>query len=488
MKNETFKLYLIVLNLLQYKSIKHLQNPLNGRERWMGMPEDPLKGFSWRSGTIRETTGIIFWSDVFLYDNPNGEKLAILVVDTQGLFDNETSTADNSKIFALSTLLTSIQILNLSGLVQENHLQYLQFATEYAKFSTNNSQQDFKPFQSFMFLIRDWNNPDEFEFGTKGGQKYLDDLLVVKPSHHADLKSVREFIKSSFDKLSCCLLPYPGKNVARVSTYDGRWSQMDEEFREELKAVIPQLLKAENLVTKKVNNIEMNGEMINEYFQQYIALFQAGSSVQPQSIYETTIDKFMMAIVAKCYEIYKTHVNNGSGAVGDETGITNVYNASKESAFAAYNAERKMGTTEHVEKYRLVLDHQMEKDSIEWRAIALANIIRIREEKRRTEEAAAEAERLRLHRIEQERLAQERIAQLEREAREREAEAARQQEVLRQQQIAIAAEQERQRVAEEQRQREIAEQQRIEAERAAEAERARQQQQHRKKKKRCLVM
>lgn len=123
-----------------------------------------------------------------------------------GLFDNETSTADNSKIFSLITLMSSIEILNLQGLIQEDHLQYLQFATEYAKFSTSHENQGLKPFQSFVFLMRDWNNPDEFPFGFDGGQRYLDDTLVIKPHHPAELKSVREFVKSSFDKLSCCLV------------------------------------------------------------------------------------------------------------------------------------------------------------------------------------------------------------------------------------------------------------------------------------------
>lgn len=452
----------------------------------MGDPEEALRGFSWRGGTTRETTGIIFWSDIFLYDNPNGKKLAIIVVDTQGLFDTQTSVADNSKIFSLSTLLTSVQILNLSGLIQEDQLQYLQFATEYAKFTSENIQQDHKPFQSFMFLLRDWNNPDEFSFGTDGGKKYLDDLLVVKPNHHEELKSVRLFIKSSFDRLSCCLLPYPGKSVARDSNYDGRWSLMDEDFRNELKAVIQELLKPENLVTKKINNIEMNAEMVNEYFQQYITLFQEGSSVQPQSIYETTIDKFMMAILEKCLIVFKSHVSVNRDSIQDENGINHVFVTSKEAAFTIYDTEKKMGSPDHINKYRTILDTKMENDSIEWKAITLAHVIRVREERKRAEEAARQAEVLRLQKIEEDRIAQERIAQLEREVREREAEAARQQEILRQQQLDIQAEQERQRVAEEQRQREIAEQQRIEAERALVAFHAARN--HRKKGRRCSIM
>jgi atlastin len=463
----------------QYASIKNPSNLINAAN-WIGAAEAPLEGFSWRSGTQRDTTGIIFWSDVFL----SGDR-AILIVDSQGLFDNETSTVDNSKIFSLVTLMTSVEILNLQGLIQEDHLQYLQFATEYAKFMTGQSS---KPFQSFVFLLRDWNNPDEFPFGFDGGQKYLDDTLVVRPHHPEELKSVRTFVKSSFDKISCCLLPYPGKTVARDSNYDGHWGVMDEEFLSELKLLISSLLKQENLVTKKINGIEVNGRQANEYFQQFITLFQSNSSVQPQSIYESTIDKFMTALVLRSFQVYKSHVNNSVNHINNEGDITNVFNASKHAGLVTYDGEKKMGNPEHIQRYRNSLNSQIDNDSIEWKAVSTAKIMRIREEQRRAEEAAREAERLRLHRENEERLARERAEQARREAEARAAEAARQAEILRQQQIAIAAEMERQRLAEEQRQREIAEQQRIEAERAAEEARRQQEQQHHRRRKKCSVM
>jgi atlastin len=93
---------------------------------WIGAPDEALKGFSWKPGVARNTTGIVFWSDVFLYDSPKGEKFAILLVDTQGLFDHDTPPTINSKIFSFTTLITSIQIFNLANLVQEDHLEYLQ--------------------------------------------------------------------------------------------------------------------------------------------------------------------------------------------------------------------------------------------------------------------------------------------------------------------------------------------------------------------------
>jgi atlastin len=92
----------------------------------MGEPDEPLTGFSWKSGADRVTTGIIFWYDVFLHTNETtGEKLAIFIVDTQGLFDHETNADDNSKVFYLSSLISSIQILNIKDNVEERDIEYL---------------------------------------------------------------------------------------------------------------------------------------------------------------------------------------------------------------------------------------------------------------------------------------------------------------------------------------------------------------------------
>ncbi|KAL7027681.1 hypothetical protein ACKWTF_005524 [Chironomus riparius] len=127
--------------------------------KWMGSSDEPLKGFSWRPGTKRDTSGILFWSDVFLHTiEETEEEIAIFVMDTQGLFDKHSSPTDNSRIFVLSNLISSIQVLNLAHKIQEDHLQYLQFATELTQFvAMDNNNANDKTFQNLMFLIRDWH-------------------------------------------------------------------------------------------------------------------------------------------------------------------------------------------------------------------------------------------------------------------------------------------------------------------------------------------
>lgn len=42
---------------------------------WLGSPDAPLEGFSWRGGSERDTTGILMWSEVFLTEFDTGEKV-----------------------------------------------------------------------------------------------------------------------------------------------------------------------------------------------------------------------------------------------------------------------------------------------------------------------------------------------------------------------------------------------------------------------------
>ncbi len=56
---------------------------------WLGDKDAPLKGFHWRGGMERDTTGILMWSKVFLVKTPRaGKEVAVVLFDTQGAFDS----------------------------------------------------------------------------------------------------------------------------------------------------------------------------------------------------------------------------------------------------------------------------------------------------------------------------------------------------------------------------------------------------------------
>ncbi|CAM9437452.1 unnamed protein product [Scytosiphon promiscuus] len=98
-----------------------------------GQEESRMRSFEWRGGVERMTTGIWVWSEPFIRKTGEGKDVAVLVVDTQGMFDNETSMGLTACIFAVSTLLSSCQIYNVEKRIQEDHLQQLALFSEYGR-------------------------------------------------------------------------------------------------------------------------------------------------------------------------------------------------------------------------------------------------------------------------------------------------------------------------------------------------------------------
>ena len=54
-------------------------------------------------------------------------------MDTQGMFDNETSMSLTAQIFGLSTFVSSYQIYNVDKRLQEDNLQHLALFSEYGR-------------------------------------------------------------------------------------------------------------------------------------------------------------------------------------------------------------------------------------------------------------------------------------------------------------------------------------------------------------------
>ena len=374
-----------------------MANPTNDATNWMGGSDVPLTGFSWKSGGTRDTTGIILWSDVFLSTNKIGEKLAIVLMDTQGLFDSKTSPADNSRIFALGTLLSSKQIFNIDDVIQENQLQYLQLATDFARLAANDNQKSFKtkPFQRLLFLIRDWSYPDDEPYGFTGGHSYLFNNLKIEENQHESLISVREHIFSSFEDISCFLMPFPGKAVTR-SNYDGSWLKMDEDFKDELKILIETLLHPDKLVIKKINNLELTAAELRSYIDVYFRVFQSNEIVEAQSLYEITVTEQINNLIQKAMQTYKENLikANRLDASNFVAKLNDAHQDSKTIAINQFNNAHKMGSAKIHLKFRNELENKIEQTFSEWKVDAIQNHEKLAAEIKKTQEKEAENERL----------------------------------------------------------------------------------------------
>ena len=100
-----------------------------------GAPPGAYAGFKWRAGNERQTLGVWMWNKPFILPLPGRgeEKVAVLLMDTQGLFDTQTNQALTAQIFGLSTLISSYQVYNVMNRVGEDILGNVATFSAYAR-------------------------------------------------------------------------------------------------------------------------------------------------------------------------------------------------------------------------------------------------------------------------------------------------------------------------------------------------------------------
>ncbi|CAF2038362.1 unnamed protein product [Rotaria magnacalcarata] len=150
-----------------------------GNAEWIGQEDEPLTGFSWRSGPTRHTIGILMWSEPFLLRLPNGEEIAVFLMDTQGTYDSNSTGFENTFIFALTLL-------------------------------------------QLTFLVRDWQFKKDRRYGFEGGEEYLLDCLKIQEKQPNELKLLRSRLRQCFCKVNCLLMPHLGLQVTTGEDFDGK--------------------------------------------------------------------------------------------------------------------------------------------------------------------------------------------------------------------------------------------------------------------------
>lgn len=223
-------------------------------------------GFQFKSGYIRETTGINIWSEPFLIKCNSGQQLALLVMDSQGLYDKETSADDNVRLFTMVSMLSSLLMFNVKSNINSNQLKELQYFLNYASSGTVTGTH--KSFQALTFLIRDFTLGDDL--GWEAGQDVLNNFMSPESDDsHPEIKEITESLLKGFQKLNAFAMPGPGNRVTRKD-YDGSLMKIDTMFLEQLQSLI-----IETVETVAPKNDRLNNLTATEFFTYTQGLVQA---------------------------------------------------------------------------------------------------------------------------------------------------------------------------------------------------------------------
>lgn len=177
------------------------------------------------------------WNVPFFFPQPNGNDLAVLLIDTQGMFDHETTMAVTESIFGLSSLISSYQIFNVDKSIQEDHLQKLALFSEYGRLAIKEETKQHeikekdvnKLFQQIEFLVRDWKNFDcDGEGELSELEQEMDEYLAscIEERSGKDFQDTREQITSCFESIKFFLLTHPGHSCPEKVLSKRSWKSL----------------------------------------------------------------------------------------------------------------------------------------------------------------------------------------------------------------------------------------------------------------------
>jgi atlastin len=349
------------------------------------------ESFEWRAGHERMTTGIWMYSEPFFHTAANGEELAVLVVDTQGLFDNEASMLLTSCIFGLSTLMSSHQIYNVKENISEDHLQHLALFSEYGRMalsgdgeedeeddkkddakaaskSTKEEEDDdkvkkpvHKAFQRLEFLVRDWADED-----TLNNDKFMNEYIrdtIFKTKKSKDLRETRDQITSCFENINCFMLPHPGLAVTKKN-YDGTIEGgskkgLEDDFRTSLDIYMRRVFGI-NLEPKRIHGRSLTAPELLVYIKTYVALFKDSNKFpEAKTVLQATAEANTANACSLAMKKYIESMDNEMGP--NVTRYLNPMDA-KEHHIACYTGSLElfdqlanMGLASNIQKVRLTL-------------------------------------------------------------------------------------------------------------------------------------
>ncbi|XP_077529407.1 atlastin-3-like [Haemaphysalis longicornis] len=332
---------------------------------WMTDPNDPELGFRWRSGSDRETTGIWIWSEIFVVTTTEGRKVAVIFLDSQGTFDCESTVKSCSTIFALSAMASTVLIYNLQQNIDESDLQHLQLFTQYGRLTMEATGK--RPFQKLMFLVRDWPCAYERQYGFEGGRSLLEQRLMVSEKQEPELQNVRRDIRSCFLEMCCFLMPHPGKKVASTKSFVGLLSDIDDDFKEGLRELVPSVLHPNMLVVKKNGDFEITCQDLLVYLERQVEIFNKGALPEPRSMFEATAEANNLTAVSKAIEHYRNGMEKGlrgDKSYLDSKSLLDKHQRVEESALELFDNAPKLGgvtySKHHKDRLKKVINELFE--------------------------------------------------------------------------------------------------------------------------------
>lgn len=250
-----------------------------------------VQRFKCNEGTSGGTTGVLL-SQPFILSIPhivnntiqsNKKEVAVLLLDAEGLQDYLMEGRDpeqDKRVFILTTLMSSVMIINdasANRFLHDKTYEYFDCFNGYGAHDQgclNEDESRNKPFQKLVFLKRNWDDTDSYDYGFHNNDEPEDknifkDQLMPTNVQSEHPKRTLKIIHKCFPDLTAFLLPNPGPKLRKEKSVD----KTCDEFKEYLKKFICEMLpikKADQITHKAIDGCEVTGVNLILYVEKWI--------------------------------------------------------------------------------------------------------------------------------------------------------------------------------------------------------------------------
>ncbi|XP_004328049.1 guanylate-binding protein 7 [Tursiops truncatus] len=201
-------------------------------------------GFRLGSTVRSETKGIWMWC----VPHPSKESHTLVLLDTEGLGDVEKGDSKNdSWIFALAVLLSSVFVYNSMNTINHQALEQLHYVTELTELirttasassdEVQNSAQFVSFFPDFVWAVRDFMLELELDGYPITEDEYLENALKLIPGRSPQIQNSnmpRECIRKFFPKRKCFVFDRPTSDkTLLLHIEEVPDKQLDENFQKQ---------------------------------------------------------------------------------------------------------------------------------------------------------------------------------------------------------------------------------------------------------------
>ena len=359
----------IILKFLLDNSNKELNNI--DTKKWINeldiIPGNNDKGFRWCNGSDSQTMGIWIWNKPIIFNHPTKGEVAILLLDTQGLFDLNTNQQKTIMLFGISSLISSHIIFNVDKRIQEDNLQHLALFSAYGQLVNDKSLNN-NGLQTLDFLIRDWQNFDEVNNNLDSySNLYLS--KIFSETQYNDMNNTRNQIKNCFSKIECSFLPHPGLN-AISSKYSGLVSDLNNKFIKYVSSYLEKTFLTNSIDIKKIGDTDVSAKELSTILESYIEIFRNQDGFpEAHTILESTIKIQHNIAIDKAHLMFIKNADkicNLNSIHIEKEKFNNLINKNKIISLNYYESMATLGTILNKDNNKLILIEKIEKSIIKY--------------------------------------------------------------------------------------------------------------------------